>query len=326
MASIVAKKSMKTFKMNPAIFTGTKSFRVELLNNLKDYLEKISKPPGELEKAEPKGIFIENLPVGQCVVMDTSIAGIRGMIDVLKAQKEVVVLDDVIRELKGIKDFYNKSKSGADKILKELAMGNKPFIFAYAREKRHFTDDTILDYCYLNREKVILFTADKEMAALARCRNIRVMYFERKPIAKECIPKIEEEKETQRKIDLENGFYEEKCDAISQYDGIWFEKGKLYLKLLDVKQKKFMAVCSKSNYYRTGTICLKVNDDILIARNKEYYYSLSHYKVINLGKNNNTKLVYIARLKDATQLELLPNARYISLMRDFIASCQAKKK
>ena len=278
------------------------------------------------KKNESYGIFIPNLPSNKVVVIDTSIAGVGRMINLLRVQKEVIILDVVIRELKGIKDSTKKSKSGASQLLYEIAKGNKPFISASANEIFSKVDDTIINYCARRKDVVILFTADQEMAALARGKGVIVFYFERKPIQIECIPVLNENDVATTNQGNTKEFSGAECSTVTQYDGIEYKAGKLHIRVKDIPNKKFVAVCSNDNFYRNADVYLHIGDDILIAKRKDDYFSFAHFKVTSLGKYNNCKLVYTAKLYNKEQVNLLPDTRYISLMREFISSYKEPKK
>lgn len=244
--------------------------------------------------------------INEVVVMDTSCCGIKGIVRLLKCQKIVYITDDTIKELKKLKDSKKAHHDVAAYILFELAQNHAPFESVFIEKISQYVDDNIIEYCYNNKEKVILFTADQEMAALARGRGIRVEFFEQEAIV------------FNAEVISDLVVSEENFNSVITLDMAYYNKGRLIVTLKGDSNQKRFCILSRGHELKKGTISLKKGDDIFLAKRRADHVVFTHFSVISISKNQNAKLIYSGKIYSTDAISKLPDTRYMKFLDGFI--------
>lgn len=196
-------------------------------------------------------------------VVDASITGVQWNIfnDIVERDCSIVLLTKTIEELDKLQKNENKGVAQRAHALSEEALYDKEHftIVDYETKEKKSVDNTIIEYCKKNKNRIILLTADKNMALKAKGASILVEYY---------APSLKLPPST---TILENG--EVVIDTICQGDRSIrvYSRGYVYENL------------SKPYHLKNG-------DEIYVATKVKNYINFEHYKMLNnAGKN---KLVY----------------------------------
>lgn len=157
-------------------------------------------------------------------------------------------------------------------------------------------DDCILHYCEKHKRSVILLTADKGMTLKAEPKHIQTYYFD--------LSKEQEDNQNSITTLYPTQKIDEKLFLTTKFNPV---KTEFCVISNGVKHK-----VSKMN----GPQELQVGDDVLIAKNKGSYISLSHYRIISLYESDNSELVYTTRIYNSEDVNQL-DAFYRSFIEDF---------
>ena len=260
-----------------------------------------------IEKADQTDNFGNyNPPIEKTVVIDTSICGVGGLLTLLNLQKEVIILDAVVRELKKLRDdsIYSQSKH-ATMILRNATNNVNKYVVTITENDGLTTDEKILKFCEKADFEVVLLTADMEMAALAKGKGISVCCFEHKAVK---FPIIANELVQPLKNEI---------GKIVSLDDTEFIGGKLFIKLNGASQTRRVCVQTGSKEYKNGRFNLKVGHHIFMAKRKEDYITFFDYEVVSISKYLNCKIYYCAKLYDKESSNFLPDSKERYFMRNF---------
>ncbi len=197
-------------------------------------------------------------------VLDASITGVRQLDEIINKKNVRYVLTSVtIEELENLSKFRDVDARDARKILAKAA--ENPEVFEIVLIPNGKTpDDSIVEYCMKNSEKVILITSDKKMALKARMYKIITEYY------------------AQNK-------YKKKLSTLYPTKKIG---DKLFI-LTGNKKKKITILKKGVIVSNTGTETeLEVGEEVLISTKKEHYYTFAHYKIISKETEKNCRLIY----------------------------------
>lgn len=93
--------------------------------------------------------------------------------------------------------------------------------------------------------------------------------------------------------------------------------GKLFISELNSRNRN-ICVISKGREYNEGSCQLNIGDDVFIATKKREYCAFSHFRIISLGLENNSILVYHTRLYNMKKInDNLPRDDYRRFVRSF---------
>lgn len=241
-------------------------------------------------------------------VMDTSICGVPGILSIINLQKKVLVSNLTIKELRKLKaSKRGRDSEDASTILLRLAKNHKPYESVFIKKTSTYVDDSIIEYCEQRKDEVVLFTADQEMAALARGKGITVDFFERVPIEFDVIP---------------NGFTinADNMGKIITLDAINYVAGDLTIRLNNIANQKNMAIITqrKQPTAKRKPVFLSVGDEIFIAKLRDNCVILSHFKVCKLSKKDNCEVVFSAKIFNKNGVENLPRDEYKKITRNLV--------
>ncbi len=225
-------------------------------------------------------------------VMDTSIVGIenfRNIIEKICNFKSKIILTSItISEL----DKINKTnpseevRSNARYIL-NLALNNpNSFKTVLINESLECPDDCIVEYCNINKQYVILLTADKAMALKARMRDIETKYFEISSLR----------------------------TLLLSYQ----KDDKLFINALNTRSQ-LIYVYSNGIEYKNGDVELSIGDDVFIATRKREYISFIHFRIKNTNARNNVESIFHSRICNELDINHLPNSLYKYFIKDFMS-------
>ena len=266
-----------------------------------------------IKEDEPKAVLNHEVrelavPCNARAVLDTSVCCIDGILSILQLQKKVYVSDETVKELKKLKEKKRGMDSKiANKILTQVATGKNPFTSVEIPKNHEYVDENIIDYCETLLPSVTLFTADKEMAALARGRKIPVCCFEKGASLK--LPVNREEA-----ISIN----QDQVGSVITYYGATFENSRLKVKA-QTSPLKDIIVCSGMHRHHNGYVFVKPGDNIFIVKRKDQHdISFSHFKMLSNSKYHNCEIVFTARLFDKMGVFFLPEENYRTMVNDFV--------
>lgn len=242
-------------------------------------------------------------------VIDASITGcidirtILAKICTIKDSK-IILTSVTIKELNDIEEYPQKHRIPKDLESKDatyilnLAVNNESkFENVLIDENVGMPDDCIINYCAINKENLILLTADKEMCLKARMYGIQVQYFK----------KIDD---TVRK-----------ANTGKKITKLWEAKKSGENLILNIFKTNHKSICVYSNNVKkdTGIVNLKIGDDVFVAVNKDSYITFAHYRMICLQPENNCEIIYYLRIYNEKELSKVANSFYKTFLKDFIA-------
>lgn len=114
-------------------------------------------------------------------VVDASMTGMPFVVleKVIKGGNTILLLTETIKELDDIHRTCEDHKSKAAKQIMRAAQElPKQIAIVESQDKETTVDDTIIAYCHQNCGRVILLTADRNMALKAKGANVQYEYFQ----------------------------------------------------------------------------------------------------------------------------------------------------
>ena len=238
-------------------------------------------------------------------VIDTSISGVPDVTVLLEelaksidgSNDKIILTSVVYKELDRLQKRNVENSRNARAILTLANTDKEHYKFVQINSSSDLADDNILRFCEEHRNSVILLTADKTMNIDAEAKSVKT-YFFKLPVKPKKVPsKIRTLYNTKRKS--EKLYLTTTFDSVStayrvRSNGIEY----------DVKVTR-------------GPKELHIGDDVLVAKNKGYYISLTHFRVISLYENNNCEIIYYKRIYNSKDLQQLKSAFYKSFIKDF---------
>ena len=230
-------------------------------------------------------------------VIDASITGIPGIIDTLGkicATKSKIILTSItIKELEKMQKFHDTDGNDARKILSMAAGDYDNFQCVLIDETVGCADDCIIRYCTANKNDVTLLTSDKTMELKARTYGVRTFFCKQNKSFPATFGVGTHKLYVAKKI----------CNKLLVYD---FGNA-----------RKSVRVVSGGIEYNSGTVELKLGDDVFIATQKEGYVTFAHYRMTSVSAENNCSLIFSRRLYESSEIDDLPEASYKSFMCAF---------
>lgn len=287
-------KSSKTFKKLEEKTGLTYS---EIITSLKRHpvvYERIKKQFDAGEQTQNKQKVEKNVKQEKSIVLDASVMGVSGIVDLLKGAKEKIILTSVtVKELAQMQHFEDREAKRARNVLSMAVEEEDRIICEPIDETYENADKCILEFCISNKDNVVLYTSDKEMYIFAKANAVEAKYFK----------VVDEPKEDTRAMTF-FGLCKDGKDLILDID--FFNR-----------PWKSIKVISDGVEYDRGEVKLKIGDDIYLASKKRDsgYTSFAHYKVISLWATKNVRLVLSRRLYDLSDIAL--SYKYKSFLRDF---------
>lgn len=235
-------------------------------------------------------------------VIDASIMGtdniINTLTDFFATGNKIVLTSITIKELEKLQKHHNTFGNDARRILAMAAGDYENFECVLIDEPSEVSaDDCIIRYCAENKDDVVLLTSDKTMELKARTYGVKTRFFKQNNIP---------------------GITGHAYNVRTTYTLYATRKigNNLYTSVFENAYKS-IRVISGNIEYNTGTVKLKIGDDVYIATKKNNYITFAHYRMISLSIENNCQLVCYRRLYDSAEINNLPNASYKSFMRAF---------
>lgn len=238
-------------------------------------------------------------------VIDTSICGIDNPLALLEeltksidgTNRKIILTNVTIDELDSLQKRSNQNSKIARAILTAATNDRKHYKPIEIDTSFELADDCILNFCKEHKDTVILLTADKGMHLKAVAMSIETHYYQSLAQPKEY-----------------------KKSSIKTLYPTTRDCEKLLLATTFNPISTAFRVCSRGIEYNiteaNGPHELHVGDDVLIAKNKGNYISLTHFRIISLYDSDNCELVYTKRIyssQDVVQLD----AFYKSFIKDF---------
>lgn len=260
------------------------------------------------------------------IVLDASIMQIEGIFDridqaILKGHR-IIILDTTREELDKLQKFKKEdlSKKNARRLLR-IMQNNDNFLNTAERWLFRDPDNRIFQWCYCNKGNVILWTADKRLAAEVDSSGCQVEFFEpdysescSEDVCDSCFDNLpissSEEKKSRR-----GKFYQSKMIGrdLTIYNNrldreIWVWRGKDCIK-------------NPENGFK-----LNLNDQILVAigktnhDDKRDYVAFGSYTVVDISDENNVLINYTHRYYDlAEPRTTISNQKYRQFVLTFIS-------
>lgn len=240
-------------------------------------------------------------------VIDTSMVGVEAIYEMLRQICETdakVILTSVVRQELNTMQSFKKDEIArqARGIMALAAQRPEKFYNVLIDETLETHDDCIVKYCVDNRHRVILLTADKNMALDAREQLVKVEFFRRgfrqiRSINDTMVPK-------KGKADIR---------TLNPARRIGNK-----LIIMDMQgEKRDIRVLSNGKEYVDGIVELSVGDEVLIVGKKSNCITFGHYNMITLYEEDNCKLVYARKIYSYDEIENLPRADYKAFAKDF---------
>lgn len=235
-------------------------------------------------------------------VIDASITGISNLFDIIsdicKTDSRIILTSITVKELVKMKEYRDRYGLDAGKILACAAEKPETFIGVQIDETLDKPDDCIVKYCIDNKDKVVLYTSDNEMAINARMYGVKTEYLKQ-----------------DKNLGNVNVFGSHNVSDIKKI------AGKLYITCFSSKTKSILAI-SNGVEYNEGVCQLNIGDDVYISTKKEDYVTFAHYRITSLYVNKNAILIYHQRIYKKDDINKLPKASYKSFVRDFMNNNQ----
>lgn len=276
----------------------------QLSTNKEDkYQEKYNKVLGFNQNEPPKIVPMEKqheTKYEKGFVVDASITGIEDLENILSNlcvdNSKIVLTSVTIKELEKMQKFHDICGMNARHILAMAAENPNSFHTVLIDESLETPDDSIVAYCAENKNKVTLLTSDKTMVLKARMYGVQTQYFKYKKL-----------------IDpITNHPYEHPKTLLAVRN----IEGRLVIPEFYNENRSILLI-SDGVEYSDGVHEVKIGDDVYIATKKPNYMTFAHYRLITLDTQNNSRLIYSARIYNKSEILDLPNANYKSFMRDF---------
>ena len=255
------------------------------------------------EKAIPQANKALDFEMG--FVIDTSMAGVDAIHDLLCkicATDAKVILTSIVRqELNKMqlakKDYLSEQ---AIRILSMAANRPEKFCNVLIDETLPTPDDCIVKYCADNKKRVVLLTADKNMALDAREQSIKVEFFKRGFKHVKSLSRLSKK---------------DKTDVRTLYPA-----RRIGNKLIIMEMQGFtrdICVCSGGNESVDGIVELRVGDDVLIASKKTDCITLAHYKMLTVYEEDNCKQIFFRKFYNYDEIDTLSNESYKKFAKAF---------
>lgn len=222
-------------------------------------------------------------------VLDASVCGSDDIFGFFKSENIKIIISDLtIHELDLLQGTNDHNGRNARQIL-AMAVNDEVKFICKRITPLDNVDDSIINYCYNNYQRVTLITSDKVMCLKARSYGVNVVFFQHNK-------ESDEKKST---------FY--KAEFIS---------GKLYLNKFKT-DSSFIRLISDGIEYDEGNHELKIGDYILIATKKDGYSTFIHFSVVAIAPYNNCQVIKSKRFYTEDEINSLDNALYKAFMKDF---------
>lgn len=268
-------------------------------------LKKMQRKNRNSKVAESKSSNIENkeeLQENQTLnyVIDASICGNTNCFniisDVCKINSKIIITSITLKELNNMQQYDDADGKAAKKMLAIAAENPNTFIGVKIDEKLGKPDDCIIKYCSDNKNNVLLYTSDKEMALNARMAGVQTEY-------------------------LKKNIYVDRKNSVWGTHNIVDTKKineNLFIKCYSTASKS-ICVISNGIEYKEGLCELHIGDDVYIATKKENYVTFAHYRITSLYVNKNSIIVYHCRIYKREDIAILPRATYKSFVRELMS-------
>lgn len=240
-------------------------------------------------------------------VIDTSMVEVDAIIHMLCNICETdakVILTSIVRQELNVMQFVKRDYKAkrARNIMAMAAQNPSKFCNVLIDETLPTHDDCIVKYCVENKERVILLTADKNMALDAREKAVKVEFFKKafktiKTLKKSTISK------------------KGKVDVRTLYPARSVNNKLIIMEMQG--EKRDIRVWSNGQEFSEGIVELKVGDDVFVAAVKKNFITFAHYQMITVYEEDNCKLMYCGKIFNCNEIDALPKEEYKSFARDF---------
>jgi len=240
-------------------------------------------------------------------VIDTSmveIDAIEALLEQIFETEAKVVLTSVVRQelnvMQGVKKDHLAYK--ARRMMALALQRPEKFYNALIDESFPIPDDCIVNYCVENKERVILLTADKNMALDAREKSVKVEFFRQNFKYVRTINDIRVPKKGKRDVRTLNP---------AQRVG-----NKLLIMEMQGKTRD-ICVLSEGKESVDGIVELKIGDDVLIAAKKSNGITFAHYQMITLYGEDNCRQLFFKKILDYNEIDNFPKDFYKEFAKQF---------
>ena len=241
-------------------------------------------------------------------VIDTSMAGVDAIHELFRkiyATEAKIILTSVVRQELNIMQFMKRDHL-AEQARRIMAMAlERPEKFhnVLIDETVGSHDDCIVKYCADNKERVILLTADKNMALDAREKSVEVEFFKSsfkhvKSFNNTMVPK---------KGNMMN---------IRTLHPARRVGNKLIIMEMQGRTRD-IRVLSEGKELAHGIVELKVGDDVLIAAKKNEGITFGHYHMITSFEEDNCRQTCFRIINSYDEIETLPQENYKKFAKEF---------
>lgn len=230
-------------------------------------------------------------------VIDASICGTSDcqsiISNICKTSSKIILTSITIKELDNMQFYNNIAGTDAKLILSRAARNPNSFIGVEIDETLDEADDCIIKYCHDNKDRVLLYTADKKMAINARMHGVQTEYL------------------LKARSDDNSIFGTHKLADVKK------SGGKLMINCYNAITKSILAICDGIEY-KDGTCELKIGDDVYVSTKKEDFVTFAHYRITSLYLNKNAIIIYHHRIYKKDDISKLPEDSYKSFVLEFM--------
>ena len=257
-------------------------------------------PKDEPNKANENPNTLGNNDYEMGFVIDTSMAGVEAIHELFSkiyATDAKIILTSVVRQELNVMQFAKKDLlAGQARRIMAMALGRpEKFCNVLIDETVGTHDDCIVKYCVDNKERVILLTADKNMALDAKEKSVEVEFF----------------KGSFKHVRSLNNTMVPKKGNVNIRTLHPARKVGNKLLIMDMQgDRRDIRVWSNGREHVDGIVELKVGDDVYIAAKKNNGITFGHYKIITLYEEDNCKQVFFKKFHSYHEIEELTEGPY----------------
>lgn len=268
-------------------------------------LKKMPRKNRSSKVAESKSSNIENkeeLQENQTLnyVIDASICGsincFNIISDICKTNSKIIITSITIKELHNMQQYGDAEGMDAKKMLAIAAENPNTFIGVKIDETLDKPDDCIVKYCSDNKNNVLLYTSDKEMALNARMAGVQTEYLKKNT----CVDRKNSVWGTHNLVDVKK------------------INGGLFIKCYSTAIKS-ICVIANGIEYKEGLCELHIGDDVYISTKKENYFTFAHYQITSKYENRNSIMVYHRRIYKIEDIANLSKETYKSFVQELMS-------
>lgn len=242
------------------------------------------------------------------IVLDTSVAGVNGIVDKIKTQLEqkrvfiiTTIVNHELKNLSAIRDYPGKN---ANEIIK-LALRYPDNFESASVEKFPWenANDAIIKFA--KKKETVLWTSDKEMALNAKAFGIQTEYL-----------RIQK-----HNIDVQDKHYNGRNTLFNTH----MKNGKLYFDMNNCPKNRYSELIKDTYIYTSGVHELNFGDQVYVAKRTKGCIFIEHYKVVSISEKANVRLEYLFRIRRKKDINKI-KSDYVVFARDAMYRFDVNKK